>query len=91
LAEHIENAMQGGLRPVHVWIRDVISSGMWPEIFVLKRIAPQSNWRESEKQEIQLWRNWPEGALPYLHAPQTKKSREVKIAKVLLLNVRDGG
>ena len=91
LAEHIEDAMMGGSRPVHLWIREVISAGIQPEVFVLQHVTPESSWGDAEKQAIERWRNWPEGALPYIHAPQTKKSQEVTIEKVELLNVRAGG
>jgi hypothetical protein len=91
LAEHIEEALSGGSRPVHLWIREVIALGIHPEVFVLQRVAPDSSWEQAEKEEIERWRNWPKEALSYSHPPQTKKSSEVEIVSVSLLNVRAGG
>jgi hypothetical protein len=91
LAEHIAHAEEGATRPVYVWIRDVLKSGLLPEIFVLNRVSPDSDWRQAEKDAIDLWCNWPPSMLPYTHPPQTPKSREVVIQSVNLLNVHGRG
>jgi len=91
LAEHVEDAAEGGSRPVHEWIRDLLASGCKPEIFVLARVSANSDWASAEKLAIARWREWPEQQLPYSHPPQTPKSHEVEIHCVRLLNVRSGG
>jgi len=61
LNEHIENALNGSTSPVHMWIRDLIASGLVPvpEVFVIRRVTSDSSWQEAEKEEIERWRNWP--------------------------------
>jgi len=91
LKEHIEDALSGSTSPVHKWIREIIAYGIEPEVFVIRRVTPDVSWQDAEKEEINRWRNWPVYELPYFHPPQTKKSKDVTIEKVDLLNVRDGG
>ena len=91
LAEHIEDAQAGSSRPVHLWIRDAISAGVQPKIFVLERVAENLSWTDAEKRAIERWRGGLKENLPYTHPPQTKKSHEITIARVGLLNVRAGG
>lgn len=91
LAEHIENAKNGGTQPVYTWIRNLLAHDFEPIIFVIRKIPPKLSWREAERQEINKWRNWKQEDLPHSHPPQTKKSVEVMIADVQLLNVQAGG
>ena len=87
LADHIEDTLVGSSAPVHQWIRELLNIGLEPEVFVLKRLEATENWRNGEKREIQKWKNWPSEKLPYLHPPQTRKSKPVNIKSVYLLNV----
>lgn len=91
LAEHVHDAMNGSQRPVHVWIRELILEGVSPEVFVLERVKPEESWQEAERKAIDDWRTWRSDNLPYVHPPQTRKSSEVRIEKVCLLNVSSGG
>ena len=87
LADHIEASLEGSNAPVHQWIRELLNVQLEPEVFVLKRLESSENWRNGEKSEIQKWKNWPLDKLPYLHPPQTRKSKTVTIKSVNLLNV----
>ena len=91
LREHLEAAEQGRTTPVYRWIRALQSAGFQPMIFVLARIPPGSDWRESEARAIYRWRSWPSDRLPYVHPPQTPKSVPVEIHGGSLLNVQPGG
>jgi len=90
LAEHIACAIENDERPVYHWIRELLEIDMEPEIFVLKKISPDSSWREAEKEAIAYWKEL-HIELPYTHPPQTPKSRSVLIFRVNLLNVTSGG
>ena len=91
LKEHLEQARFGSRLPVHVWIRELLSQGYTPQTFVLERLGPKENWRIAEKSTLEKWRNMSEDLLPCVYPPKTPKSRYVTIARVRLLNVREGG
>ena len=91
LAEHIEDAKLGGSRPLHVWIRSLLSESLEPEVFVLKRIPPNESWEEAERSEIAKWGAAHPNDFPIVHQPQTPKSRTVKIRGAKLTNVHSGG
>ena len=91
LAEHIEDAQLGRNRPLHVWIRELLSVNLNPEIFVLRRIPPAECWAEAERAEIRKWKSACPGQFPIVHAPQTPKSQPVEIRGVKLTNVQSGG
>jgi len=91
LAEHIQDSLDGSMRPVHVWIRKLIELEMQPTIFVLERVPAEARWDVAERNAIREWRNWPQDRLPHYHPPQTPRSTAVIIQMVKLLNVRDGG
>ena len=88
LADHIEDTMEGSTAPVHNWIRELLNLDLEPKVFVLKRLEATANWRLGEKNEITRWLNWPDEKLPYIHPPQTRKSKPVKIEYVSLLNIQ---
>lgn len=90
LSEHIEDAQNGSQRPVHRWVREVIEAGRQPEIFVWRRIPPDKDWGEAERAAIRKWRCFA-GPFPYIHPPQTPKSKTVEIWAVDLTNVSAGG
>ena len=89
--EHVEAANRGGKSPVHAFIREVISSGEMPEIFVIERVPSTASWREAERRQIAKFRDIDELELPILILPQTAKSSPVEIASVRLMNVSEGG
>jgi hypothetical protein len=91
LAEHMTRAAEGHRAPVCDWIRTLQNERLAPDIFVLERIAEAADWRLAERYWLSRCRVWAASDLPYLHPPQTPKSVEVPIARVHLLNVRDGG
>jgi hypothetical protein len=74
-----------------VWIRDLDSQGIRPHIFVLRRVPPEEDWREAEREMIERWRSWSPGDLPVTIRPQTPKSLSTEIRGVHLLNVQIGG
>lgn len=91
LAEHIEDAQLGGMRPLHTWIRKLHKLNLVPEVFVLRRVPPSENWETAERDEIARWKSWPANHLPVVHPPQTPKSWEITICRVKLTNVQSGG
>lgn len=91
LAEHIESALGGSATPVHVWIQELLENGLEPLVFVIRKVPADASWQDAERQEIKRWRNWKKENLPHSHPPQTKKSDEVVITDVRLLNVLAGG
>lgn len=91
LKEHIELANENDSRPVYIWIRELLSIGMEPEIFVLERISADSDWRLSERNMISFWKNEQQITFPYTHPPKTKKSSETLINYASLLNATNGG
>lgn len=88
LERHIEAAAKGRTAPVSQWIRDLEEEGLRPHIFVLRRIPPHEDWRQAERDIIELWNEWPSGALPTTIPPQTRKSASTEIRRVSLLNVQ---
>ena len=91
LAEHIEHAKDNDQRPVYNWVRELLDSGIEPYIFIWRRIPPEHDWREAEKQAISFWSNPKEIEFPYIHPPQTPKSERVIIRRVQLENATSGG
>jgi len=91
LREHIEAATEGSPYPVHQHIREILTAGGSPEIFVLERVKPTDSWQAAEILQIQHWRNFCQKSLPVLHRAQTPKSDDVWIRHIDLKNVRDGG
>ena len=91
LAEHIECAKEDDKRPVYDWIRELLAIGLEPEIFVWKRIPPNGDWREEERDAISFWSNASNIQFPYIHLPQTPKSKTIVINKVTLRNATKGG
>jgi hypothetical protein len=91
LDRHIQRAMEGATAPVSQWIRELLSVDLRPQIFVLRRVDPQQNWRHAEREMIRRWRSWPSDKLPVTIPPQTPKSSLTVIQRVSLLNVQDGG
>ena len=91
LAEHISAAENGEAAPVYSWIRSLLEVELEPVIFILARIPGTSDWRSAERREITRWRNWSADNLPYVHPPQSAKSKPVLINQVKLLNVQPGG
>lgn len=91
LQRHIDRAREGRTAPVSDWIRRLQDEGFEPQIFVLRRLSPDDDWRKAERAAIERWRTWLESDLPYLHPPQTPKSRATRIEAVSLLNVQAGG
>lgn len=91
LERHIQQATTGATAPVSQWIRELMSADLRPHIFVLRRIDPQQNWRQAERDMIARWRSWPSNELPVTIPPQTPKSSLTVIHRVSLLNVQDGG
>ncbi|WFE68400.1 hypothetical protein P8S54_09330 [Thiomicrospira sp. R3] len=90
LAEHIKHALENDQRPVYEWVRALLLEHLEPEIFVWKKISPDSSWREAEKEAISFWKNYS-SELPYAHPPQTKKSKPTEIKRIALLNATNGG
>ena len=88
---NIDSAKEGGLSPVHSYIREILSAGEVPEIFVLERVPPSESWQEAERRQIAKYRNSRNLELPILILPQTHKSSAVEIASIRLTNVSDGG
>ena len=86
LIEHVEEAVVGGNRKRHDVIRDIVSAGALPVIFVLKRLPPNVDWRLSELAEISRWREFPLDQLPFDYPPQTRLSVTVTINQVRLTN-----
>ena len=91
LREHIEHALEGARTPLHVRIREILVEGCQPSIFVLARVPPTGSWKNEERFQITKWRNIRDEDLPLIYPPQTTKSVAVRIDRVELLNVRDGG
>lgn len=91
LAEHLERAQDGDPRPVYGWIRSLLDAGTQPEIFVWRRIPAEADWRRAEKDAIAFWSSPEAISFPYVHPPQTPKSRVVVIECVHLENVTEGG
>lgn len=91
LERHLEAAENGRTAPVSVWIRDLAAQGLQPHIFVLRRVSPDEDWREAEREVIALWRVWPPDDLPTVVPPQTSKGTPTEIRGVSLLNVQSGG
>lgn len=91
LQRHTDRAIEGRTAPVSAWIRTLHEEGLKPHIFVLQRIPPDDDWRAAEREAIERWRTWPKANLPYVHPPQTPKSRATEIRAVSLLNVQAGG
>lgn len=90
LAEHVKHAMENDQRPVYEWMRGLLLENLEPEIFVWKKVSPDSSWRDAEKEAIFFWKNFSL-ELPYIHPPQTKKSNPTEIKRVALLNSTNGG
>lgn len=91
LAEHIENAKLGGGRPLHVWMRELLSENIEPEIFVLRRVPPDESWEIAERSEIEKWDTACPSMFPLVYPPQTPKSKPVQICGARLTNVQRGG
>lgn len=91
LAEHLEEALNGTKTPIYHWIRSLLDQGLYPEVFVFERMPADADWREAEKRHISYWRKSEKIELPYIHPPQTPKSRPTLISSVLLTNIADGG
>ncbi|MFC1745933.1 hypothetical protein ACFL35_18215 [Candidatus Riflebacteria bacterium] len=91
LAEHLEKAKNGVDSHVYNWIRQLINKGLEPEIFVIEKVPPEKDWREAEIRNIAFWRNPIEIDFPYVHPPQTPKSKPTLIKSVSLTNVAEGG
>lgn len=91
LREHLEAAEEGAPQRVYTWIRELLSEGKQPHIFVLARIPGSASWRHAERAEIAAWRSCRVSDFPYTHPPQTMKSAATYIRSVALLNVREGG
>jgi len=91
LNEHIECATDGDKRPIYSWINELLAVEIKPEIFILKKVSADSNWRDAERNRISFWKNQNAVIFPYKHPPQTKKSKEVTINYVSLLNATNGG
>ena len=90
LDEHLSSARDGGRSYVYNWIRLLQSENLQPEIFVLERVPGTDDWEEAERRNIEFWRN-PDIEFPYVHPPQTKKSKPIQIDSVRLTNIHDGG
>ena len=91
LTEHINLALENDKRAIYVWIRELLSKELQPEIFVWERIPPDEDWRKAEKNEIAFWKADNPVEFPYYHPPQTKKSKKTLIEHVVLLNATEGG
>lgn len=91
LDEHIKHAVENDQRAVYHWIRDLLLNNEKPEIFIFKKISADSDWRQAEKEAILFWKQDNPVQFPYLHPPQTKKSKETLIGYVDLLNATNGG
>lgn len=89
--EHINHAIENDQRQVYHWIRSLLSKNEKPEIFVLKKISADSDWRLAEKEAILFWKQDNPAKFPYSHPPQTKKNKETLINYVDLLNATNGG
>lgn len=91
LERHVQKALEGGRAPVSKWIRELTEQGLLPHIFVLRRVAPDQDWRQGESELIARWRSWSPDELPVTIPPQTPKSSPTEIRGIRLLNVQDGG
>lgn len=91
LSEHIKKATDGFQTPVSVHIRDILDAVCVPQIFVLKRLSPDLDWREAERDAIRFWRTLSPNDLPTVYEAQTPKSLPVIIRSVDLKNVQKGG
>ncbi len=91
LREHVESSLAGSSAPIHVRIRQLISLGRAPEVFVLKCVEPNGSWPEQERQEIAFWRSMSPEDLPITIRPQTLRSHPVIVRSVEILNVKAGG
>ena len=88
LLEHIERAVGDSSLPVHNYIRDLITQGRIPAIFVLERVGDPSRADESEVRWIGHFGGSDSGCLPLSITPKTPKSIEVTIRSVRLMNIR---
>jgi hypothetical protein len=91
LERHVQKALEGGRAPVSKWIRELREQGLLPHIFVLRRLPPEQDWRQGERESIERWRSWSPDELPVTIPPQTPKSSPTEIRRIRLLNVQDGG
>ena len=91
LEDHLKLAEDGNSRAVYQWIRKLKKERIEPEIFILEKIPPDRDWRLAEKKNIEFWRHPSSVVFPYIHPPQTPKSKEIEIRSVSLLNQTDGG
>ncbi len=86
LAEHIEEALAGGVQKRHAVLRDILGTGSVPLCIVLKRLPSDHNWRTAEQDEIRTWEQLPPSSFPCVHPPQTRLSQPVTIHSVNLTN-----
>ena len=91
LQEHIDAARAGETTFVYNWIRDLLESDCFPEIFVLERIPGSDSWEDAERRLIRFWREPAEIEFPYTHTAQTRKSVPTIINSVNLTNIHEGG
>jgi len=86
LLEHIEKAVGRSHLPVHEYIRQLMSQGRIPSIFVIEKVDPELA-DESEIYWIQHFGSTDDGSFPMKIAPKTSKSVTIVIRSVRLSNV----
>jgi hypothetical protein len=91
LQEHIAAAKEGERSHLYNWLRGLLKENKEPEIFVLERVPGSDSWEEAERRQIAFWRDPQHVEFPYIHQPQTPKSRSTRIDSVKLTKIQGGG
>ncbi len=88
LLEHIQEAVQGTKTPVYNDIRRYMFMGSIPEIFVVEKVTDIELANERELYWINWFNDLEKSKLPISWKPQTPKSLNKVIEKIVITNVR---